>query len=346
MDNQFNDKLADAFELLATILRTLGDMEPEPVEPDPEPEPDTSAWPSEFDLPYWEPQSEDPECLVVARQAGCFDKSLVTETVGGLTIKEDGAVIENLRILGPVTIKAHDVTIRNCIIDCSNRAGFEVVGQWYCVKNTDNGGYEGLLVEDCELVGSASSGVYARKGTFRRLNVYEHAGDGMKIAGPAIVEECWVHHIGFKDGSHADAVQMQDSGSGSTFRRNYMDLPYYDSVYYHGQPYKSNACFMIQTKSATEDLTDILIEDNWLRGGNYTLYFTRKSTSEAVVRDCTVRGNKLSWAGGRDIEKRRTLGIQTHISVSEGCGPIRLQGNSWYELAGDDQEFTNRVFGG
>ena len=371
MDNQFNDKLADAFELIATILRTLGEMgpvepepvvDPEPVEPepvvDPEPvepepvvdpapitEPDTTAWPSEYDIPHREPQSEDPECLEVARRAGCYDKSLVTQTVGGMTIKEDGAVIENLRILGGVRIMANNVTIRNCLIDCGNRAGQPEVKMWYGIQNTEGGGFDGLLVEDCEVIGAHSCSIYAAKGTFRRINIHETLTDGIKGAGPIVVEECWVHHIGILEGSHADCVQMQDKGSGAVFRRNYMDLPFYDSVYFPGAPYKSNACFIIQTQWATEDITDVTIEDNWLRGGSYTIYFGRKvSKTDAVVRDCVVRNNKFSWLGGREHEKRMAVpSHKTHLSVSDGCKPHIFEGNTWYETAGYDGVFPNGI---
>lgn len=374
MDNQFNSKLADAFELIATILRTLGDIEPvtpepEPVTPEPEPdpepvvdpepepepepvvdpepitEPDTTAWPSEYDVPHREPQSEDPECLEVARRAGCYDKSLVTETVGGMTIKEDGAVIENLRILGTVRVMANNVTIRNCLIDAGNRANGEEIKIWYGIQNTEDGGFDGLLVEDCEIVGVNSAPVYASKGTFRRLDIHESNKDGIKASGPVLVEECWVHHVGMREGTHADCVQMQDGGSGATFRRNYMDMPFYDSVYFHGAPYKSNAPFIIQTQWATEDITDVTIEENWLRGGSYTIYFGRKTkTTDAVVRNCVVRNNKFSWLGGRDHAKRMEVPThQTHLSIGEGCKPHLFDGNTWYETAGYDQPFPNGI---
>ena len=194
-------------------------------------------------------------------------------------------------------------------------------------------------------MGVRSAPVYAAKGTFRRLDIHESMKDGIKGAGPILVEECWVHHLGMEATAHADCVQMQDSGSGATFRRNYMDMPYYDSVYFHGAPYKSNACFIIQTQWTTEDITDVTIEDNWLRGGSYTIYFSRKtSTTDAVVRNCVVKNNKFSWLGGRDHAKRMEVPThQTHLKIGEGCKPHLFDGNTWYETAGYDQPFPNGI---
>ncbi|MCA9002343.1 MAG: hypothetical protein KDB61_10480, partial [Planctomycetes bacterium] len=53
----------------------------------------------------------------------------VLQTTGGMTITQDGTVIENVRIYGTVDIRANNVTLRNFVIDAG--------GQPYAVRATN-----------------------------------------------------------------------------------------------------------------------------------------------------------------------------------------------------------------
>lgn len=327
-------KLIEEHLQQADTTYTVGDLgvgqtdpvqEPQPpIIVDPEPPVVQGDWPVEWNVPHHVPSSEDPECQIVAERAGCFDKTAITETLQGLTVVEDGTIIENKRIIGGVTIKANNVTIRNCLIDGANRVGLPEINNWYGVKNMD--GFTGLIVEDCEIVGVASAAIFANEGLFRRLNIHDSLKDGMKIQGPVHVAECWVHHIGIKEGSHADCVQSVNGGSGAVYTRNYMDICFYDTPDHPGAPYKSNACFIIQTTAAgTEWTEDVMIKDNWLRGGSYTIYFTNKDNATVGVRNCSVLRNKFSVRNSRNAP-------DSYLSTKNLTSGIVWEDNTDYEL--------------
>lgn len=173
---------------------------------------------------------------------------------GSITVNTAGAVIENLNISGGVHVKANNVTIRNCKID----------GGIYGVRC--NYGYTGLVIEDCEIVNSSSSGVFGSNFTARRLEIHEMYSDAIKPITNCLVESCYVHHIGRAVGSHADAVQSRDGGSNMTFRWNNFDLIPTGVQ----PPYSSNSAFIMQSVNGA--LTNTLVEENWMNGGSYTYH--------------------------------------------------------------------------
>jgi hypothetical protein len=185
---------------------------------------------------------------------GPTDESALTP-MGGTTITTEGAVYEDVLFEGGVTIEADDVVLRNFRIEAG--------GAWYGVKATN--GNTGIVLESGEITGARSSGVFGGGFTARCLNVHEHGGDGFKTTRDVLVESSWIHHLGTNDGAHADGNQTR-GGSNITFRGNFCDMPVSDP-----DPYKSNACFMLQEPDSSP-IDDFVIEDNWLDGGNYTVY--------------------------------------------------------------------------
>jgi hypothetical protein len=119
------------------------------------------------------------------------------------------------------------------------------------------------VIEDGEIYGAKGDGVYGLGYTARRLNVHHNGGDGLKHQGNGAVENCWVHHLGTEVGSHADGVQIM-SGSGIVIRGNYFDMP----INQAGSD--SNSAVFIRT--AFGPIDNIIIDANWMNGGNYTVY--------------------------------------------------------------------------
>ena len=178
---------------------------------------------------------------------------------GSLTIKTDGAVVENVDITGLVRIRADRVELRNFRIDAT--------GTFYGIKI--DGGHSGIVLEDGEIHGMDSAGILGAGFTGRRLHIHDSSGDGLKIGGeggPTVVEYSFIEKLGRKVDSHADGNQTR-GGSHITFRYNNIYMPYPGTPKYPGKPYKSNATFMLQLQ-----ISDFVIENNWLTGGNYTIY--------------------------------------------------------------------------
>lgn len=213
----------------------------------------------------------------------------LTSYTGSYTITTDGTVIDSKIMTSRLHIKANNVTIRKCRWDS---------GGPYSIQCTY--GYTGLLVEDCELRNMGSAGIYGSNFTARRLNIHDSDGDGLKPSANCLVESCWIHHLGKGDGAHADGVQTHGGGgSNFTYRYNNFDMPVTDPA-----PYKSNAAFMLEPDGG--ELHNVLIEYNWMNGGNYTVYGSNMS-------GVTVRYNYF----GRDYRH----GIKSKV--------VNWYGNVW-----------------
>ncbi len=187
---------------------------------------------------------------------GPYDDSVLIPS-GSITIVEDGTVIENIFVTGRIKIEANNVTIRNFRIDAT--------GTSYGIQA--NLGYTGLWLEAGEIMNMNSAGILGTGFTALRLNIHDSGGDGLKVQSgiePTLVAYSWIHHLGKNDGAHADGNQSR-SGGNITFLYNNCDMPITDPA-----PYKSNACFILQT--AEGPLDNFTIKNNWLNGGNYTLY--------------------------------------------------------------------------
>ncbi len=217
--------------------------------------------------------------------------------VGSITITKKGTILENVHIEGTLIIRADNVIVRNFVVDGK--------GSRYGIQCSF--GNKGILLQDGEVFDVGSSGVFGSGFTAQRLNVHESGGDGFKTSSGSIVEYCWVHHLGTAEGAHADANQSRD-GESMIFRGNFFDIPI--DI---GAPYKSNACLIIQTGLGPID--DVLIEDNWLTGGNYTLYITDKGQGHGPPSNVRVINNRF--------------GRGHRYGVIDMHGYVHLEGNRW-----------------
>ncbi len=185
---------------------------------------------------------------------GPYDESSLTPMTG-MTITTNGYVLENVKVTGTIVIRANNVILRNFRIDANgNSYGIE------CIQN-----FSGALFEDGEVLDASSCGVYGKGFTARRLEVHEGGGDAFKAHGDALIEDCWIHHLGMGPGAHADGDQSL-VGMNITIRHNNIDMP----VDIPG--HESNSALSISAFYGPAG--NILIEKNWLNGGNYTLFLT------------------------------------------------------------------------
>ncbi len=239
---------------------------------------------------------------------GPRDPAALTK-VGSITVTKAGSIIENVHIEGTLIIRADNVTVRNFVIDGK--------GAPYGVRCSY--GNKGILLQDGEVYNVMSSGIFGGGFTARRLNVHESGGDGFKTSSGSTVEYCWVHHIGTAEGAHADANQSRD-GQNLVFRGNFFDIPI--DI---GAPYKSNACLIIQTGLGPID--DVLIEENWLTGGNFTLYITDKGAGHGPPTNVRVLNNRF--------------GREYRYGVLDMFGFVHIQGNRWDDT-GELMPINNR----
>lgn len=204
---------------------------------------------------------------------------------GGAGTPEDPFIVENINISGSLKIEVPNVVVRN----------FRVSADGLYILQTNYDGVTNVVIEDGEVEGgkiNTSAPIIVRDGvTLRRLEIHESGGDGVKVQGSDFtMEDCWVYGLGAKEGSHADGVQgTVNSGrwENHLYRGNFFDMAVDELV----DPYQSNATIFLHTKDDASGIDGIVIENNWLIGGNYTLPINNDMTG--VV----VRNNKFGRVG-------------------------------------------------
>ncbi|MBD3391453.1 MAG: hypothetical protein GF418_05340 [Chitinivibrionales bacterium] len=217
------------------------------------------------------------------------------------TITTDGAEYGGFTHEGTVTIDADNVALRNFMID----------GGHYCIRIVD--GHSGIVIEDGELYNMASCGILGMGFTARRLYIHDSEGDGLKAqgtGGPVLVEYCFIEKLGTGADAHADGNQTR-GGSDITFRFNNIYMPNPGTPSYPGAPYKSNATFMLQLS-----ISNFVIENNWLTGGNYCIY----SSGGVSVRNNMFGRHNGGWPDKVDLRIRNGTFDEWSGNVWEDTG--------------------------
>ena len=188
---------------------------------------------------------------------------------GSVTIFKDGTVIDGYNLSNGVIIEANNATIKRCEISGG--------GYWGVKINYDNN-YKGTLIEDCEIQGSSSYGIYGHDFTALRLNIHDIGEDGINASGGnGTVLDCYIHDLGTAPGAHADGIQIS-SGSGWVIRGNNFALPS-----------TSNSSIFIGTDFGRID--NVIIDSNWMDGGNYTIYSVDKSVGYGAPTNVVISNN-------------------------------------------------------
>lgn len=167
----------------------------------------------------------------------------------GGTLDRPGAVTEDVVLEGDVELRGDRQVLRNVRVE-----GRVLVT-----------GHD-ITVEDSEIGSLSISG--AQRFTGRRLEIFGFLGsDGVHITSDrgrvqdVLIEDSWIHSPQLAEGSHYDGVQVRGVDR-LTLRGNRIDLGEHD-------PRMTAAVFLQEANGGN---TEVLIADNWLGGGGYTLY--------------------------------------------------------------------------
>ena len=201
------------------------------------------------------------------------DVAEFTPYTGRTTIVEDGTVLENFTFEGILRINANNVTIRNCVMSG--------VGT-YAIHIYD--GTTGTVIEDCILENMQSAAILGSNFIASRLEIRNSGSDAIKAFHNFTIEDSWFHHLGFLEGAHADGVQMVQ-GSNGVIRGNHFDMAYDE------EGYRNSQCIILGTNDGVID--NILIEGNWLNGGNYCLVVKDKGNGWGDPTNITIINNQF-----------------------------------------------------
>lgn len=171
---------------------------------------------------------------------------------GDMTINTAGTIIDGKDIRGCVVVAAPSVVIRNSKIACSNSV---VIGSF---AGTYSG--VGLLLQDVEIScnNTGGTGVGDTNITVRRVNIHS-CENGFDLDGDVTIEDSFIHDLYNTPSTHTDGAQITDVGHNITIKHNTI----YDN---------NGTSAIISPDVANGVVSNILIQDNLLAGGSYTLY--------------------------------------------------------------------------
>jgi hypothetical protein len=175
------------------------------------------------------------------------------QKMGRLTVTVDGSRYTHLEIDDCVDVKANNVTITESIVRCGRPSAAVQVFS----------GRHGLLLDQVEIDGSShTAACIAFSGfTIYRSNLHDCI-DGIDLSSNVVIEGCFIHDLARGDGTHNDALQLR-GGNHDLIKDNTL------------QAYRaSTGDFMnaaIQTGSLNKNLSDVVVDHNYMDGGNYTV---------------------------------------------------------------------------
>jgi myo-inositol-hexaphosphate 3-phosphohydrolase len=238
------------------------DPEPTP-DPDPEPTPDP-----------------DPEPTPTPGAFPGFDKVgniryASTGTLGSQTITANNTVIERKTINGTITIDgAQNVTLRDITVNGGSSGygirlmnGARVNIEYATVKGFDNGiAFSGWRCFRCDISGQEQ--------------------DGVKLGDDTTLEQSYIHDLKPEAGAHADGGQMQSAAENLVIKDNWIDS--------RGGGSFGNSALIIKndSKNTLSGPGPVTIDNNFLDGGNYTIY-VYKGSSGGTVDNIRVTNNKF-----------------------------------------------------
>lgn len=311
-------KMSDALNRIAALEARVSKLESTPTptptpSATPTPTPTATATPTPTPTPTPSVGFPDASNTGPVASQGCT-QPLVPRS--GLTVTQDGTVIENSDITGEVVVQASNVTIRCSRIRFSGLRG---------VTNFDGGG---TLIDRVDIGGTGQSncdGTVAGTGyTLRRVNLHD-CEDGAKVGTGVTVEDSYVHDMALPSGAHADGLQLMGccSSSGSStvtsgvvIRRNNIQPRPYPSPPVGAS---SGATSSIIVKSDFGRIDDVLVTGNRLACGAFIVY-SRSGSYEAPT-NVRFTGN--------------TIGRCYEFGVKSFDGSPTWSGNVWEDTGAE-----------
>lgn len=169
---------------------------------------------------------------------------------GSLTITQPGTVVADLYVDGCIDVKTTGVTITDVVVNCS-RATTAI--------NVNDGATATIQYTEINGNGVVSAAVGFSGYTLSHVDIHS-VKDGPRMNSNVQVLDSWIHGLVRTSDSHNDALQTT-GGTGIVVRGN--TLQPFDG----GDP--MNAAIMIGSEN--QPLRNVVIENNYLDGGNYTI---------------------------------------------------------------------------
>jgi hypothetical protein len=174
-----------------------------------------------------------------------------------------------LDISGGVEVRASGVVIRNSRIRGTGSYGVYVRSGNVTITDSEiSGGFENALGYD--------------NWTAIRVNIFGVGSDGVKLGSNTRLEDSWLHDFAPTSGAHADGAQLQAGETNIVVRHNTIDL---------GTTPNANAALFIAPDLGPSSPGPLMIENNYLNGGNYTVFILDGNYGQYYLDNITLRNN-------------------------------------------------------
>jgi hypothetical protein len=214
---------------------------------------------------------------------------------GNRTITKSGTVISGKDVAGCLQIAAANVRIVKSRIRCDGYYPVEVIGQG------------SLTIEDTEIDGLGSSKGNCIAGeNFIAVRIDCHdVGDGMRMGSNSRIENSYIHDLATCGNCHNDGIQVTGA-VGVVIRHNTIE-----------NEHSQTSAILLGNEFGP--LRDVLVENNLLSGGGFTLY---GGGSDSNVSQIRVINNRFRRTPDGFFPKGGSYGPVAYFDT-------RLSGNSW-----------------
>jgi hypothetical protein len=199
--------------------------------------------------------------------------TLLTNYTGPATVSTPGTVIDGKKI-GCIEVTVPGVIIRNSKISCGNSAPD--------VVTSADGDYTGtpLLIEDSEIdcKNTGGTAVGDTNITARRLNIHG-CENGFDVDANVTVEDSYMHDLFNSAAAHTDGIQFAYGHyvNGQVVQGAINVTITHNTIYGMGVDGSFGTSAIITNRGGD---TNVLIQDNLLAGGAFTLYCEQGATGK------------------------------------------------------------------
>ncbi|MGX7678036.1 DUF4082 domain-containing protein [Jatrophihabitans sp. DSM 45814] len=197
--------------------------------------------------------------------AGVPAGTALTAYTGPTTITKDGTVIDAKTITQSLEISAKNVVISRSVFHSGDGEAIHVSGSATITDTTVSGGENGIGGDNY---------------TATRVEVTNLSDDGFKLGNNVHVDQSWCHDMTPTTQAHADCGQMQAGVTNMSVTNSWFDGG------------RNSALFLAPDLGPSSN-GPVLINNNVLGNGNYSLYCVDGNNGEYIVKNITITNNKF-----------------------------------------------------
>ena len=190
---------------------------------------------------------------------------------GSITVTQANTVLDGLDVSGSITVKASGVVIKNTKVHGSGSYGIYVASG-------------SVAISDSEIYGGFENAIGFGNWTATRVNIHGTTGDGVKLGSNVTLQDSWIHDLTPGPSAHADGAQLQSGEKNIVIKHNVIDLA--------STPRANAALFLAPDLGPSSD-GPLTITDNWLDGGNYTVFCVDGNNGQYLQKNITISNNRF-----------------------------------------------------